>query len=105
MLLDAGASLAARDRRNKGIMDYAGDDSPVRTLLEERHACCSSAQTAFGLSWILVTMNHVVSAFLCSQTCLERLPLFEATCAGPVTHLATVLCKCLVQDDRAGSGS
>ena len=40
VLLDAGASLGARDRRNKGIMDYAGDDSPVRTLLEERHACC-----------------------------------------------------------------
>ena len=40
VLLDAGASLAARDRRNKGIMDYAGDDSPVRALLEERHACC-----------------------------------------------------------------
>ena len=36
VLLDAGASLAARDRRNKGILDYAGDDTPVRTLLEER---------------------------------------------------------------------
>ncbi len=36
VLLDAGASLAARDRRNKGILDYAGDDTPVRALLEER---------------------------------------------------------------------
>ena len=36
VLLEAGASLSARDRRNKGILDYAGDDTPVRDLLKKR---------------------------------------------------------------------
>lgn len=39
-LLDSGASLAARDRRGKGILDYAPPDSTVRTILEDRSAFC-----------------------------------------------------------------
>lgn len=39
-LLDAGASMAARDRRSKGILDYAPPDSPVRAILEDRFVPC-----------------------------------------------------------------
>jgi ankyrin repeat protein len=35
-LLDASASLAARDKRGKGILDYAPEDSDVRSILEDR---------------------------------------------------------------------
>jgi hypothetical protein len=35
-LLDAGASLAARDKRGKGILDYAPEGSEVRTILQKR---------------------------------------------------------------------
>ena len=38
-LLESGASMAARDRRSKGILDYAPPDSPVRAILEDR--CCA----------------------------------------------------------------
>ena len=35
-LLSAGASLAARDRRGKDILDYAPEGSAVRTILQDR---------------------------------------------------------------------
>lgn len=37
-LLDAGASLAVRDKRGKGILDYAPEDSEIRSILEDRWA-------------------------------------------------------------------
>lgn len=35
-LLDAGALLAARDRRGKDILDYAPEGSDVRAMLQDR---------------------------------------------------------------------
>ena len=35
-LLSAEASLAARDRRGKDILDYAPEGSEVRTILQDR---------------------------------------------------------------------
>ena len=109
VLLDAGASLAARDRRNKGIMDYAGDDSPVRALLEERHACCwhcYSVQIFFQ-----PVMNPGDNApcpmrlFVLPDTSLMAASVLDHLCGASLTPGITVLCNCLVQDDCAGSGS
>lgn len=51
-LLDAGASLAARDRRGKGILDYAAPDSSVRTILEDRSVLS-------GCSCLFVSLVHL----------------------------------------------
>ena len=108
VLLDAGASLAARDRRNKGIMDYAGDDSPVRALLEERHACCwhcSGVNSAFTPQSIPVTTNHIQLACPCCRVSSLAASVCGYLCRAILTPGRIELWKCLIQDDCAGSGS
>ncbi len=75
-LLDSGASLAARDRRGKGILDYAPPDSPVRTILEDRSAICFvppfvMCVTAAGVLWslVLLGLRAPVLAFLLLNWC------------------------------------
>ncbi len=62
-LLDAGASLAARDRRGKGILDYAPPESPVRTILEDRSALFNPPVIALTGCFTCICMSDTMHLF------------------------------------------